>query len=255
MPSLRAAFPFVSLLLLSLTQCSREASADVAKPSGSVSGPVVVALYTSEGCSSCPAADATLTALSQTPREDGVAIVPLSFHVDYWNYIGWADPYSTAANSRRQQEQARALGSRVYTPQAFIDGRAELAGSDRSGLDAQIKEAARKPKSPVTLSSQVDGKSVLVDVSSPALGVGTEVVVVLTQARAQVSVTRGENSGSSLTHTNVVRGLEVATKGADGRVRVRLALPDGMPREGARVAAFVEDVSTMRVLGTATQPL
>ncbi len=247
--------PVLSLLLLSLSQCSREASAEVARPPGASSGPVVVALYTSEGCSSCPSADAALTTLADAPQKDGVAIVPLSFHVDYWNYIGWADPYSSAANSRRQQQLARALGSRVYTPQAFVDGRTELVGSDRSALDAQIKEAARAPKSPVTLSAQVEGKSVLVDVSSSALGPGTEVVVALTQARAEVSVTRGENSGRRLTHTNVVRAFEVATKGADPKVRVKLTLPDGMPRDGARVVAFVEDTSTMRVLGAATQPL
>lgn len=249
----RAIVPLLSLLLLSLSQCSRDASAEVAKP-GMV-GPVIVALYTSEGCSSCPAADLALTALAETKREDGITVVPISFHVDYWNYIGWADPYSTAANSRRQQQLARALGARVYTPQAFIDGRTELVGSDRSGLDAQIKEAARAPKSPVTLSAQVEGRSVLVDVSSPALGAGTEVVVALTQARAEVSVTRGENSGRRLTHTNVVRTFEIATKGTDGKARVKLAIPDGMPREGARVVAFVEDASSTRVLGAATQAL
>ena len=253
MPSSRAILPVLSLMLLPLSQCSRDASAEVARPAGG--GPVVVALYTSEGCSSCPSADAALTALAEAPQKDGVTIIPLSFHVDYWNYIGWTDPYSTAANSRRQQQLARALGSRVYTPQAFIDGRTELVGSDRSSLDAQIKEAARALKSPVTISAQIEGKAVIVDVSSPALGAGTEVVVALTQARAEVPVTRGENSGRRLVHTNVVRGFEVVAKGEGAKVRVKLALPDGMPREGARVVAFVEDASTMRVLGAATQPL
>lgn len=245
--------PFLSALVLSLSQCSRDASAEVARPS--TPGPVVVALYTSEGCSSCPPADQALTSLASAAREDGVSVIPLSFHVDYWNYIGWADPYSTAENSRRQQQLARALGSRVYTPQAFVDGRTELVGSDRNGMDERIKEAARAPKSPVVLGSRTEGKTVIVDVSSPALASGTEVVVALTQARAEVTVTRGENSGKRLVHTNVVRALSVTSGVAGGAAHVKLAIPDGMPRDGARVVAFVEDASTMRVLGAATQSL
>jgi hypothetical protein len=238
------------MLVLSVAHCSRDASAQVARTPRAV----VVSLYTSEGCSSCPAADAVLTGLGGAPRDDGITVVPLSFHVDYWNYIGWADPYSTAENSRRQQLQARSLGSRVYTPQAFIDGRTEVVGSDRGALLNQIALAGRTPKSEVTIMLDVTGKTLVARVTSPALVPGTRLAVALTQARAEVPVTRGENAGSRLVHTNVVRAFETAAGTSEHAASVKLTIPESMPREGAKIVAFVEDEGA-HVLGVEVKPL
>ncbi len=104
--------------------------------------PVVVELFTSQGCSSCPPADAFLGELAR--RED---VLALGFHVDYWNYIGWRDPFSSPSHSQRQQDYARRFGeNRVYTPQMVVDGRAEFPGGKRGTAFAEIERAARRPK-------------------------------------------------------------------------------------------------------------
>ena len=252
----RSTLSLAAVMALSFLHCSREANAESAKPRDkSEKTMVVVALYTSEGCSSCPPADEALTALSTQVRDDGITVVPLSFHVDYWNYLGWADPYSSAANSERQQRLSRALSSHVYTPQAFIDGKTEIVGSDRSGLESNIVQSARTQKADVALTAKLVGRAITVDASSAALSPGTELVVAVTQARADSSVPRGENSGKHLVHTNVVRAWDLARPNAEQRARVQLSIPDSMPHEGAKIIAFVEDVQTMRVLSVNAIPL
>src|SRR5437763_5818210 len=126
--------------------------------------PVVVELFTSEGCSSCPAADAALKELDQKQPVDGANILALGLHVDYWNYLGWADPFSSAQFSARQQTYSDAFGGdRVYTPQLVVDGSRELLGSSSRALGA-IRDAARQPKASLALA--LDGDSVRVTVDA-----------------------------------------------------------------------------------------
>src|SRR5579871_3134619 len=109
--------------------------------------PVVVELFTSEGCSSCPPADAVLARLKHDQPVEGAEVIALSEHVDYWNYIGWSDPFSSHDFSARQSGYARAFRlNEVYTPQAVIDGRAEILGSDQGRAEEEIARAARTPK-------------------------------------------------------------------------------------------------------------
>jgi hypothetical protein len=161
--------------------------------------PVVVELFTSQGCSSCPPADAFLTDLARQ-RGD---VLPLAFHVTYWDYLGWKDPYSLDAATARQREYARHLGEDgVYTPQMVVDGAKGFVGSSRSeGLSAI---AAASPK-PVPIAIAHDGGSLLVTVGP---GAGTaQVLVVGFDPSHETSVGRGENSGRTLRETNIVRSL------------------------------------------------
>jgi hypothetical protein len=238
-------------LFASSVHCSRDASAETAR----VRTPVLVELFTSEGCSSCPPADEALATMTSAARADGVEIVPLAFHVDYWNYLGWSDPFSSAKNSDRQRAYAQALSGRVYTPQAVVDGRVDMVGSDRAALDRAIADAAKSTKADVTLSVRADGRAVTLDATSSALAPGAETLFAVTQARALVDVPRGENGGRKLPHTAIVRAFETTRADADHHARATLTLPESMPRADARAVAVVYDTTTKRVLGVAWRAL
>jgi hypothetical protein len=246
-------------LLASSVHCSREASAEPSRePAPRAAGahtPVVVELFTSEGCSSCPPADDALASFASAARADGIEIVPLAFHVDYWNYLGWSDPFSNAKNSDRQRAYANSLSGRVYTPQAVVDGRVDLVGSDRAALDRAIVDSAKSAKADVTLGARAEGRAVTIDATSSALVPGTETLFAVTQARASVDVPRGENGGRKLAHTAIVRAFDNARPDAEHHARATLMLPESMPREGARVIAVVYDAATKRVLGVSARAL
>jgi hypothetical protein len=161
--------------------------------------PVVVELFTSQGCSSCPPADAFLTDLAHR-RPD---VLPLAFHVTYWDYLGWKDPYSLNAATLRQRDYARLLGEDgVYTPQMVVDGAKGFVGSDRGEGLSTIAAAASKSV-PVSLAR--DGFSLLV-----TIGVGSgnaQVLLVGYDPSHETPIGRGENSGRTLRESNVVRSL------------------------------------------------
>ena len=161
--------------------------------------PVVVELFTSQGCSSCPPADAFLTDLART-RGD---VLPLAFHVTYWNSLGWKDPFSLDAATARQRDYARHLGEDgVYTPQMVVDGSTGFVGSNRvAGLDA----IARAPVKSVAVSVHRDGAGLIVSVG-PGTGQG-QVLLVGYDPSHRTSIGRGENSGRTLEESNIVRSL------------------------------------------------
>jgi hypothetical protein len=229
--------------------------------------PVIVELFTSEGCSSCPPADDVLARLQQTQPIAGAEVIALSEHVDYWNYIGWSDPFSSAAFSARQEIYARAFGQQdsVYTPQMIVDGQAEFNGSAMNKALEAIAKAARSPKADVRIvipetKTQKDNRKVSLSVSVknvPPVDRGdvAEVILALTEDKLSSNVTRGENSGRKLAHTAVVREMRAlgrvdpATKTFDSEKTVAIA--DGWKRDDLRVVVFVQERAHRRVLGAA----
>ncbi|MDR9393040.1 DUF1223 domain-containing protein [Roseovarius sp. SYSU LYC5161] len=166
---------------------------------------VVVELFTSQGCSSCPPADAYLRDLAA--RED---VVALAFHVDYWDYIGWKDSFGDAAHTARQRAYARAAGRRmVYTPQMIVNGAADAVGNRAAEVDALIDAAADQPRG-VTLDLTRRGDRVKVvarangDVSVPL-----SVRLMRYRPEATVRIDRGENAGRTLDYVNIVHGLRM----------------------------------------------
>jgi hypothetical protein len=158
---------------------------------------VLVELFTSEGCSSCPPADALLERLDAQPF-DGVQIIALSEHVDYWNHQGWSDPYSSAAFSARQQEYARRFGiDGPYTPEMVVDGRREFVGSDARAAESAIRSAAGHPITAISITDQ-DGRTV-VEVSPLPQGTGRKAAVFVAHAANSglQNVAGGENKGGS----------------------------------------------------------
>ena len=166
----------------------------------------VVELFTSQGCSSCPPADALMKSYI---KQDGVLV--LSFNVDYWDNLGWKDTLASPKNSQRQRAYARTRGDgQVYTPQVVINGSTHAVGSDRAGIDAGIKATATKWKGlAVPLIAAAEGDSVVIAAPSadPARAVSDEATLWLVKftPRVEVAIPRGENSGHTIAYHNVVR--------------------------------------------------
>lgn len=210
----------------------------------------VVELFTSEGCSSCPPADRLLHQITEQARATGQRIYPLSFHVDYWNQLGWADPYSDRRFSERQRAYARALMDRVYTPQIVVNGRVGVVGSRRERVYAAIR-AGLAQEAPVALALD-DVVHTASDVSlayrAAPLRAGMVVNIAVVERGLAQTVSRGENAGRTLRHANVVRAFHT-TPDASGHLT--LPLPEGLDPMRCTVIAYAQDVDTMHILGAA----
>jgi hypothetical protein len=201
--------------------------------------PVLVELFTSEGCSSCPPADAVLARLEEKQPVPGVLVVPLAHHVDYWDSLGWPDPFASSASTKRQHSYR---GN--DTPQAIVDGSAEMVGSRGSALESAIAEAAKRPHVKVTIAPGAQTGEVTV--TAPAVA-DSEIVVALVQTHARVAVPRGENGGKTLDHTAIVREMKVGPRAA-------FTLPKGLAASDARIVAFLQEQRSRRILGAAQAP-
>jgi len=188
------------------------AAVNAAPPAPRASTPVLVELFTSEGCSSCPPADALLAKLLREQPVAGAEIIPLSLHVDYWDHQGWKDPFSSKTFTLRQHGYGRIFGEgRIYTPQMVVDGRDELIGSDESSARRVVGHAASRPHLPLRLDARVTGNGVRLSIDLPAAPPDTEpvdVMVALAEDDLSSVVRRGENGGRTLTHVAVVRKLD-----------------------------------------------
>jgi hypothetical protein len=219
--------------------------------------PVLLELFTSEGCSSCPPADSLLEALDVNQPVAGASVIVLSEHVDYWDVGGWKDPFSSAALTSRQRDYNRRFHlDGVYTPQMVVDGQAELVGSRVAQAREAIEKAARRPKTPldIVLTGR-DSRSLTVRVGFQSMGSSDGTVfVALAEGHVESQVGGGENSRRHLRHVAAVRALIPA-----GTVRARepfskqvnLSIPLGAGKGGWRVVAFVQERSSGRVLGAA----
>ena len=211
--------------------------------------PVVVELFTSEGCSSCPPADALLVKLS-LQAGNGTELVLLGEHVDYWNYIGWTDRFSSPQFSQRQSDYGRALHSQTYTPQMVIDGTREFVGSDVSEAQRDIAAAAKEPK-PAHVTLTWEGANRLhVSVQSSAQQSGT-VLLATTEDGLSTAVQAGENGGRTLRHAAVVRQLKKVgdLRNGDFQATVDLTPRPDWNRDKLKLAVLVEEPATMKILG------
>jgi len=206
--------------------------------------PVLVELFTSEGCSSCPPADQLLSELVRTQPVPGVRIVALSEHVDYWDHQGWKDPFSNAAFTRRQQEHAGPNPSDVYTPQILVDGGAGIVGSDRVSVLNAIRAAAATPKAAMT-AQWLDGEMRSFEIFMPADARTSRASVFLavTEDGLQTSVKRGENEGRELKHDAVTRRLvdlgRANSAGSYRRVE-SVSVSSGWNLKNVHVVAFAQ---------------
>ena len=249
--------------------------------------PILIELFTSEGCSSCPPADAVLARLAEKQPAPGVQLLVLSEHVDYWNNLGWRDPFSDGQFTDRQSRYAPAIArSRVYTPQAVVDGRLDVLGSDEDGIVRAAVAAAGERHGEVGLSRCAPGvpnsgstspppakKIILFPAGAPQTptpGCVHRVHIAATQlpphGPAQVllavvedglvsKVLRGENEGRTLPHTAVVRSLKgvgsIAASAAAWEADVEV--PSDPSWKRTRLVVFMQDRETLRVLAAGSR--
>jgi hypothetical protein len=260
----RRALLFVSLLAALVLTCRPAAQLAQSAPPDSkettAPSAVLVELFTSEGCNTCPPADKLLTELDQNQPIKGVPVIALSEHVDYWDRLGWRDPFSSAQFTQRQGEYAQALRFEdIYTPQMIVDGRTEFIGSKRATAFEAIAKAARAPKATVRLAIKESAPnsirlSVQVEsVSDVARGDTAEVMLAMAESGLSSKVSRGENSGRELAHSSVVRKLIKIGKveGKSFSAEPAMRLESAWKRQQIKTVVFVQERTSRRVLGAA----
>jgi hypothetical protein len=232
-----------------------------AETSGTDAHPILVELFTSEGCSSCPPADALLQRIDTSPPVAGAQFIVLSEHVDYWDHDGWKDPNSSPALTERQAAYVRALGLKTaYTPQIIVDGTSEMRANDSQQVGKVLQEATAAPKVPVRIGE------VSIDAGNPAVlrtrietdgnsdKHNADVFVAVALDRVESQVLRGENAGRHLTHVAVVLQLIKIGKLPKGKTfdeSVQLKLKPGTDSRNVRIVAFVQEPGPGRLLGVA----
>jgi hypothetical protein len=248
----------VTLLLVSPAQSAPRPEPD----RGPAPVPVLVELFTSEGCSSCPPADRLLSRLV-TESIAGARVIALGLHVDYWDEQGWKDPTSMPQATARQSAYARAFGNgdRIYTPQLVVGGRDEMIGTDAAAAQRAIEKALKQPRAGVTLAIDIDGdalvaRAAVTDLPPEAVKESVEAVLAVTEDDLTNVVKRGENSGRTLHHDAVVRALvPMGTLRAAADLRQRAALAPEWRRDRLRAVVFLQGRKSQRIWGVATTPL
>ena len=223
--------------------------------------PILVELFTSEGCSSCPPADALLQTLDASQPVPGAQLIVLSEHVDYWDHDGWKDPNSSPALTERQNAYVRALGLQTaYTPQIIVDGTREMRANDSQQVKKVFQEAANAPKIPVRIgevSVDAGNPGVLrtrIEVDGNPDKHNADVYVAVALDRVESQVLRGENGGRHLTHVAVVLQIMKIGKLPKGKSfgeTVQLKLKPGTDPKNVRIVAFVQEPGPGEVLGAA----
>jgi len=218
--------------------------------------PVVVELFTSEGCSSCPPADQLLSVLVTKQAVAGVTVIGLELHVDYWDSLGWKDPASLGGATSRQQSYSRIFGAdRMYTPQMVVDGRDELVGSDQEAVRRAIDRALHRPHAKVEASGSVDGTTtggtvVVTDIPAAAAKEQLEATLALTENDVTTAVKRGENGGRTLHHDALVRQIVPLGRVISGEaLRWHVPIDATWQRDHLNAVVVVQSRKSLRIWG------
>ena len=215
-------------------------------------GVAVVELFTSQGCSSCPPADVVLGQIAERAQKSNLPVYVLSFHVDYWNQLGWTDPYSEQQYSQRQRAYANAMGSnRVYTPQMIVNGSTEFVGSNNAKAQAAVTRSLARA-SEVTISATAkyndSGRTISLDYRLAGRTRGRWLNIALVETPDANSVPRGENAGRKLSHVNVVRVFRAMPIEGD-KTKLTISVPEDLDDTEMRLIAYVQDPKTLAVVG------
>jgi hypothetical protein len=258
---LLAAFALCSLAFAFAPALSASASDDTKQPA-----PVVVELFTSEGCSSCPPADALLMKFENAQPVQGAKVIAIEEHVDYWNHDGWTDPYSSADWTQRQVDYVLKFKDKEpYTPQMIVDGQTQMTGAQEPQARDAIQQAATQPQTDVTLAAgDSSGNAQDFQVRVGKLVGNTdkdsaEIWLAITESGLGSSVKAGENAGRDLRHAPVLRSLhKIGTAKGTGDTTfdssTKVKFNSNWKRQNLQVVVFVQDKKSMRILGAAAVP-
>jgi hypothetical protein len=244
---------FVASLLIASTLAHAADTASANSPT-----PVLIELFTSEGCSSCPPADKLLEELDSKQPIAGAQLIVLSEHVTYWNSDGWKDPFSSQDITDRQSAYGKQFKlASVYTPQMVVDGESQFTGSDSQALQESVQKARAEQKIPVKIAATIDTSGKL-KAHVEATGGSGAVYLVLALNHAESQVLRGENGGHRLSHVAVVQSFEQIgslKKGKEFSKDIEIKIPHGADPANLRVVAFVQQADGMynpgKVIGAA----
>ncbi|MBA2561314.1 MAG: DUF1223 domain-containing protein [Chitinophagaceae bacterium] len=215
--------------------------------------PVILELFTSQGCSSCPRADRLLEKYADMEN-----VVAISYHVDYWNRLGWKDPFSSAAFSLRQQNYSRIFRlNGVYTPQLVINGEREMVGSDANKVEATLKGAYNTQSTAqlVINNVSIEGTKATIDYSVTKNENKAVLNIALIQNKITTSIKSGENAGINLTNINVVRNFKSVPSSSESTSTISIDLVAGVNKEDLSVALFLQDPKTLKILAGAKSSL
>jgi hypothetical protein len=222
------------------------------------STPVLVELFTSEGCSSCPPADELLSLLGRTQPVHGADVIVLEEHVDYWDHLGWKDPFSSEAATLRQGQYGQAFGGeQIYTPQMVVDGRVEFVGSSDVDALRAIHTASQRPKPAMQISWQKeDALSVQIEaLPNTSAGDSAQLFLAVAENMLHSDVKHGENAGRALEHNGVVRQLLPLGKvdaGPAGFSSTVVVNPDrDWNRANLHAVVFVQERRSRHILAAA----
>lgn len=249
---------FIGAIVISaaFTNCKNTAKGNSKAPGFEGKGFVLVELFTSEGCSSCPPADDLVARVQKEVGDKPIYI--LAYHVDYWDRLGWKDAFSSADYTKRQSEYARWLNlSQIYTPQIVVNGKTEFVGSQEGALRNAIKtglqassniqlslNAIRSANNTASVQYKVDGKT---DNAHSVISLA------LVQKQAVIKVERGENGGRTLAHAQIVRNLQTLPLSKNNG-SATITLPAGFDAQGWEIIGFVQNTGNGAVLGVSKTP-
>jgi len=212
-------------------------------------GFAVLELFTSEGCSSCPPADQLMGELEKKYKDQPVYI--LSYHIDYWNNLGWKDKFSNTENSKRQQQYAQILHSQVYTPQLIINGKNEFVGSDQNAVENAIQTALLSSgNAKIDLTAKVSEKEINVNFKTTESNSQNKLLITLVEKKSSSNVQRGENEGRHLVHWQIVHQQQqiVLKNSAEGTTSFKL--PENFNPNDWEIIGIIQNVKTGKILGS-----
>lgn len=210
----------------------------------------VAELFTSEGCNTCPPAERLLSELKAEAEKNRQNIYFLEYHVDYWNRLGWKDPFSKNQFTLRQENYSRVLpGKELYTPQLVINGETEANGSDKKAAREMIQKAlGKKPTVAITIESQqIRNDTLWIDYSLDKADKNASVKIAVTEDRLESNISRGENEGKKLVHDAVVR-IFYSSQSAESKGTIAIPLKGFVPKKGMQLIAMLQQKQTMKIL-------
>ncbi|HEY0426821.1 MAG TPA: DUF1223 domain-containing protein [Pyrinomonadaceae bacterium] len=245
----------IFLFLIFSTACTAQSQKVSENPASEIrnpksKSPVLIELFTSEGCSSCPPADRVLALLEKEQPYEQAEIITLALHVDYWNYLGWKDEFSSALFSQRQELYAQKFKlDSTYTPQMVVDGEKEFNGSDSGKALKAVMEAVKNQKTNIEISR--DGEKLKIKIAELPAREDATVYLAIAEDNLASDVKRGENSGQKLEHVSVARELKsigvIDAKAKMFEAETNLSIQPNWKTENLKIIVFVQENASRKI--------